>query len=106
MVSKADLSGRPASKEEVLEILGHPSTWGEASRRAQFHMCSNDRNELTETSKASYLTYLKESLMKPAGYQSGLVSEEEDQKIFENEQKAIRAEIERIERGEITAAPQ
>jgi hypothetical protein len=92
--------GEPVSKEEVLRELGHPSAWEPNSRQVEF------RNRLKRGQAdldiggirgygrmKGYLRCLEETLIRPLGVGTGLVSEEEDGKILEAIVASVAAEI-------------
>ena len=91
--------GEPVSKEEVLKALGHPRTWWPRQRRNEFwrHLLPGQK-QMSINGLKGYLKFLKQSLEKPPGANTGLVSDEENAEISRSVQAKISKETEKCEK--------
>ncbi len=106
MTDKRDkFIGRPVSKDTVKRELGVPSAeWERLSRRLKFRNLLTPGQEDLDLSGIcgygaikGYLDHLAESLVRPQGVGTGLVSAEEDAAIRAELEPEIRAEIAKYE---------
>jgi hypothetical protein len=92
------------NKDEVLAALGHPSGWARDERRMQFEQrLIRGESELDIfgikgcPGHPGYLDYLRKSAKRPIGSNTGLVSQEANQKILATVAEEVRPEIARYE---------
>ncbi len=100
---KGDMRGKRVSKDEILNELGHPGTWGAERRKMEFQKRLRRGEKKLPLSgiigypgHKGYLKFLYEQLKAPFGSNAGLVSKAESKKIAEKERKLIRIEIDEI----------
>ena len=105
MSREDDLEGKKVSREEVLNVLGHPSTWARDERKTEFEKRLRPGDKELGIfgikgcgRKKGYLGYLRESLERPLGTYTSLVSEEKNKEILERERKEIGVLIDKYEK--------
>jgi len=108
-----DFKGKPVSKEEVLKELGDPAGWGKNEREVERERRGLDKRPTISGIKGypgveGYLDYLRESLGAPLGSNTGLVSDGKNAHIQEQEQMAIKEEIEKYDKilSELERSPE
>lgn len=92
------MHGVLVSKEEVLRALGDPLDWARGERKIEFERRLRPGEQEPDIAGInSYLAYLHKSLTQPLGVDTGLVSEERNQEIWQIAVKEIKDEIYKYE---------